>query len=170
MPLPEYFAHGKHTNTNFIQRSSLTPFKADMHIFKSKSVILGRKTGELNFKCESYRLILIKIRPNLITEHKPAFWKETPCIQLLFFTTQEKNTCYSMTSALTSMRQWKKVLAREVDEESLSSNQWQNTGAHSQQGFIKLARGCLWFSAAEVCLSFLHLRGTIPSALKFSLF
>lgn len=88
--LPEYFAHLKYTNTNFIQRSALKAFKPDMHIFKSKSVMLGRKTSELNFKYESYRLILIKIRPNLITEHKPAFWKETPRIQLLFFTTHEK--------------------------------------------------------------------------------
>jgi len=90
--LPEYFAQFKSTNTNFIQRSAPKAFKADMQIFKSKSAMLGRKTSELNFKYESYRLILIKIRPNLITEHKPAFWKETPHIQLLFFTTHKKET------------------------------------------------------------------------------
>lgn len=83
--LHEYFAHLKRTNSNFIQSSAVKAFKADMHIFKSKSVMSGRKTSELNFKYESYRLILIKRRPNLITEHKPAFWKETPHIQLLFF-------------------------------------------------------------------------------------
>lgn len=128
-----------------------------MHIFKSKSVVLGRKTSELNFKYEFYRLILIKIRPNLITEHKPVFWKETPRIQLLFFTIhKKKKICCSMPSAVTSMMQWKKVLAKEAAEESSSSHQWQNTGAHSQQGFIKLARGCLWFLAGEECLPLLH--------------
>lgn len=61
-----------------------------------------------------------------------------------------------MPSTVTSMMQWKKVLAKEVAEESSSSHQWQNTGAHSQQDFIKLARRCLWFLAAEECLPLLH--------------
>lgn len=61
-----------------------------------------------------------------------------------------------MPSAVTSMMQWKKVLAKEVAEESSSSHQWQNTGAHSQQDFIELARGYLWFLAAEECLLLLH--------------
>lgn len=91
--LPEYFAHLKRTNSNFIQSSAVKAFKADMHIFKSKSVMSGRKTSELNFKYESYRLILIKRRPNLITEHKPAFWKETPRIQLLFFSPLTRKKC-----------------------------------------------------------------------------
>lgn len=69
--------------------------------------MLVRKASELNFKYEFYRLILIKIRPNLITEHKPVFWKETPHTQLLFFTThkkKKKKSC-SMPSAVTSMMQ-----------------------------------------------------------------
>lgn len=61
-----------------------------------------------------------------------------------------------MPSTVTSMMQWKKVLAKEVAEESSSSHQWQNTGAHSQRDFIKLARGCLWFLAAEECHPLLH--------------
>lgn len=61
-----------------------------------------------------------------------------------------------MPSAVTSMMQWKEVLAKEEAEESSSSHQWQNTGAHSQGGFIKLAGECLWFLAAEECLSLLH--------------
>lgn len=61
-----------------------------------------------------------------------------------------------MPSAVTSMMQWKEVLAKEEAEESSSSHQWQNTGAHSQGGFIKLAGRCLWFLAAEECLPLLH--------------